>query len=214
MASASTVTVNETASPVVFVVEDDISMRKSLLDLFQSMKIQAAGFESAADFLAGANHAQAGCILLDVRLPGVSGLDFQEQLGRMGSRMPIVFMTGFGDIAMTVRAMKAGAIDFLTKPFRDQDVLDAVVAAIQRDQIRRRHSAESEAVASLIDALTPRELEVMNGVAKGMLNKQIAFELSISEITVKLHRGNLMKKMEVKSVADLVRKLELVAVRE
>ncbi|KQV70212.1 response regulator transcription factor [Rhizobium sp. Root1220] len=200
-------------SPIVFVVDDDLSMRESLLDLFLSMKLEAAGFESASAFLESANLTRPGCILLDVRLPGVNGLDFQEQLERMGSRMPIVFMTGFGDVPMSVRAMKAGAVDFLTKPFRDQDILDAVLAAIERDGVRRRQSAESEAVASLVETLTPRELDVMGSVTKGMMNKQIAFELGISEITVKLHRGNVMRKMQVRSVADLVRKVELLKSR-
>jgi FixJ family two-component response regulator len=199
----------QAGSAIVYVVDDDISMRESLVDLFQSMKIETSSFESAADFLGRADLGRAGCILLDVRLPGVSGLDFQDQLERMGSKMPIIFMTGFGDIPMSVRAMKAGAVDFLTKPFRDQDILDAVAAAIEKDAVRRRESAASEAVASLVETLTPREREVMAAVAKGLMNKQIAYDLGITEITVKLHRGNVMRKMQVRSVADLVRKVEM-----
>jgi FixJ family two-component response regulator len=197
--------------PVVFIVDDDLSIREALTDLFRSIRFDAEAFESATAFLETANFNRPGCILLDVRLPGVSGLDFQTQLERVGSKMPIVFMTGFGDIPMSVRAMKAGAVDFLTKPFRDQDILDAVTAAMERDAARRRQSAQSEAIASLAGRLTRREREVMEAVVKGMMNKQIAHELGISEVTVKLHRGNVMRKMEVRSVAELVRKAEMLA---
>jgi FixJ family two-component response regulator len=199
----------EPPGPVVFIVDDDLSMRDALTDLFRSMKFDAEAFESATAFMETANFNRPGCILLDVRLPGVSGLDFQTQLERVGSKMPIVFMTGFGDIPMSVQAMKAGAVDFLTKPFKDQDILDAVAAAMERDAARRRQSALSEAVASLAGSLTPREREVMEAVVKGLMNKQIAYELGISEVTVKLHRGNVMRKMEVRSVAELVRKAEM-----
>lgn len=199
----------DTPGPVVFIVDDDISVRESLADLFRSVNLEAEAFENAISFLATANFNRPGCILLDVRLPGVNGLDFQSQLERIGSRMPIVFMTGFGDVLMSVRAMKAGAVDFLTKPFRDQDILDAVGAAMERDAVRRRQSAQSETVASLAENLTPREREVMEAVVKGLMNKQIAYELGISEVTVKLHRGNVMRKMEVRSVAELVRKAEM-----
>lgn len=199
----------EPPGPVVFVVDDDLSMREALIDLFRSMKLEAEAFDSATSFLETANFNRPGCILLDVRLPGVSGLDFQTQLERIGSKMPIIFMTGFGDIPMSVRAMKAGAVDFLTKPFRDQDILDAVGAAIERDTVRRRQSARYEAVRLLAENLTPREREVMEAVVKGLMNKQIAHELGISEITVKLHRGNVMRKMEVRSLAELVRKAEM-----
>jgi FixJ family two-component response regulator len=203
----------EPPGPVVFVVDDDLSMREALIDLFRSMKLEAEAFDSATSFLETANFNRPGCILLDVRLPGVSGLDFQTQLERIGSKMPIIFMTGFGDIPMSVRAMKAGAVDFLTKPFRDQDILDAVGAAMERDAVRRRQSARYEAVRSLADNLTPREREVMEAVVKGLMNKQIAHELGISEITVKLHRGNVMRKMEVRSLAELVRKAEMLSER-
>jgi FixJ family two-component response regulator len=149
--------------------------------------------------------------VLDVRLPGLSGLDFQEELARRGNAMPIIFMTGHGDIPMTVRAMKAGAVDFLTKPFRDQDMLDAVTAAIDRDGARRRMAAEDRQVAELAAALTPREREVLAAVRRGLLNKQIAHELGISEITVKLHRGNLRRKMGARSLADLLQKTQRLA---
>jgi FixJ family two-component response regulator len=185
-------------------------MREALTDLFRSMKFDAEAFDSAAAFLEKANLNRPGCLLLDVRLPGISGLDFQMQLERVGNRMPIIFMTGFGDIPMSVRAMKAGAVDFLTKPFKEQDILDAVAAAMERDASRRRESAQNEAVTSLAEQLTPREREVMGAVVRGLMNKQIAYELGISEVTVKLHRGNVMRKMEARSVADLVRKAELI----
>jgi len=200
-------------TPVVYVVDDDISMRESLTDLFESMRMEALAFESASDFLQTADLARPGCILLDVRLPGLNGLDFQTQLERIGSKLPIVFMTGFGDIPMSVKAMKAGAVDFLTKPFRDQDILDAIGAAMEKDAARRRETAASEAVISLARTLTPREREVMDAVVKGLMNKQIAYELGISEITVKLHRGNVMRKMQAKSLADLVRLAEIVQTR-
>ncbi|QWW66970.1 response regulator transcription factor [Rhizobium sp. WYJ-E13] len=199
----------QSALPIVYVVDDDESIRESLVDLFRSIQMEASSFATTTAFLDKADLHRPGCILLDVRLPGLSGLDFQLHLERIGSRMPIVFMTGFGDIPMSVRAMKAGAVDFLTKPFRDQDILDAVGVAIEKDMARRREMAASDAVASLVDTLTPREREVMAAVVKGLMNKQIAYDLGISEITVKLHRGNVMRKMQVRSVADLVRKSEM-----
>lgn len=207
-------TVVQPASPMVLIVDDDISVREALVDLFQSVRIDVSAFDSPAALLAGADLKRPGCILLDVRLPGLSGLDFQGQLERMGSKLPIVFMSGFGDIPMSVRAMKAGAVDFLVKPFRDQDLLDAVSTAIERDAVQRRDNAEGDAVVTLAETLTPREREVMMAVSKGLMNKQIAYDLGISEITVKLHRGNVMRKMEVRSVADLVRKVELLATRQ
>ncbi len=207
--SAASKAASQSASPIVYVVDDDESIRESLVDLFRSIQMDAVSFATTAAFLDTADLRRPGCILLDVRLPGLSGLDFQLHLERIGSRMPIVFMTGFGDIPMSVRAMKAGAVDFLTKPFRDQDILDAVGVAIEKDMSRRREMAASDAVASLVDTLTPREREVMAAVVKGLMNKQIAYDLGISEITVKLHRGNVMRKMQVRSVADLVRKAEM-----
>lgn len=196
-------------APTIFIVDDDLSMREALIDLFHSMKFEAEAFESASALMQTANFNRPGCILLDVRLPGVSGLDFQQQLERLGNRMPIVFMTGFGDIPMSVRAMKAGAVDFLTKPFKDQDVLDAVAAALERDAVHRRQSAQNDAIVALAEHLTPREREVLRAVVRGLMNKQIAHELGISEVTVKLHRGNVMRKMEARSVAELVRKAEI-----
>ncbi|MBN8954256.1 MULTISPECIES: response regulator transcription factor [unclassified Rhizobium] len=197
------------SAPIIFIVDDDLSMREALIDLFRSMKFEVEAFESAPALMQAVNFNRPGCILLDVRLPGVSGLDFQVHLERLGSKMPIVFMTGYGDIPMSVRAMKAGAVDFLTKPFKDQDVLDAVAAALERDAAHRRLSAQSEAIVALAEHLTPREREVMKAVVKGLMNKQIAHELGISEVTVKLHRGNVMRKMEARSVAELVRKAEV-----
>lgn len=195
--------------PVVYIIDDDPSMRDALADLFESVKIEAMCFDSTKSFLEGAGPERAGCLLLDVRLPGLSGLDFQTELERMGNKMPIVFMTGHGDVPMSVKAMKAGAVDFLIKPFRDQDILDAVSAALNKDAARRQEMAASGAVAALAETLTPREKEVMAAVVKGMMNKQIAYELGITEITVKLHRGNVMRKMQARSVAELVRKTEM-----
>jgi len=196
-------------TPIVYVVDDDPSIRDALVDLFLSIRTDAKSFENAQDFLDNADLSRPGCILLDVRLPGANGLDFQLHLAKLGNRMPIIFMTGHGDIPMTVRAMKAGAVDFLAKPFRDQDILDAVSVAFQKDRELRQQSATNGAVTDLAKTLTRREHEVMAAVVQGLMNKQIAFNLGISEITVKLHRGNVMRKMEARSVADLVRKAEL-----
>ncbi|NEI03132.1 response regulator transcription factor [Rhizobium leguminosarum] len=196
-------------TPVVYVVDDDPSIREALVDLFLSVRTEAQAFESAQDLLDNADLKRPGCILLDVRLPGANGLDFQLHLEKLGNQMPVIFMTGHGDIPMTVRAMKAGAVDFLAKPFRDQDILDAVAVAFQKDRDLRLQSAANGAVSELAKTLTRREHEVMAAVVQGLMNKQIAFNLGISEITVKLHRGNVMRKMEARSVADLVRKAEL-----
>jgi FixJ family two-component response regulator len=201
-------TKQQNREPIVYIVDDDVSMRESLEDLFRSMHFEALAFESPADFLRRADFRRPGCIVLDVRLPGVNGLDFQSQLESGGSTMPIVFMTGYGDIPMSVRAMKAGAVDFLAKPFRDQDLLDAVTAAIEHNAKHMREQEQEQAIADRVDTLTPREREVMAAVVQGMMNKQIAHKLGISEITVKLHRGNVMRKMQVRSVADLVRVTE------
>jgi FixJ family two-component response regulator len=192
--------------PIIFIVDDDQSTRESLVLLLESMNFEAHAYDSAAAFLTRVEFDGPACLLLDIRLPGVSGLEFQGQLERMGNKMPIIFITGHGDIPMTVRAMKAGAVDFLTKPFRDQDILDAVSLAVERDRERRRLTAEVEAVASLARTLTPREREVMDAVVRGLMNKQIAHELGISEVTVKLHRGGVMRKMEARTIAELVQK--------
>jgi len=196
------------ATPLVLIVDDDEAIREALTDLLRSVGIEARSFGSTKELLDTPTD-RPGCLILDVRLPGLSGLDLQAQLARSGNTRPIIFMTGHGDIPMSVRAMKAGAMDFLTKPFRDQDMLDAVTAAIDKDMAQRQDAAAAKEVAALAATLTPRETEVMAAVVKGLMNKQIAGLLGISEITVKLHRGNVMRKMAVRSVADLVRKAEL-----
>jgi FixJ family two-component response regulator len=196
-------------SEVVYIVDDDLSIRESLSDLLRAASIEAMAFESAAAFMEQADLARPGCILLDVRLPGLNGLDFQARLEAMGSRLPIVFMTGFGDIPMSVKAMKAGAVDFLTKPFGEEEILGAVGTALEKDGVQRRHAAANDAVSSLFLTLTPREREVMQCVVKGLMNKQIAYELGISEVTVKLHRGNVVRKMKARSLAELVKFSEI-----
>ncbi|ALG74758.1 Nodulation protein W [Azospirillum thiophilum] len=195
--------------PLVLVVDDDEGMREALVDLLRSVGIEGLSFGTTAELLDAAVPDRPGCLVLDVRLPGLGGLEFQARLESLGIALPIVFMTGFADVPMSVRAMKAGAEDFLIKPFRDQDMLDAVEAAIAKDRARRRDRAVTDGVASLAASLTPREREVMAAVVKGRLNKQIAGDLGISEVTVKLHRGKVMRKMQVRSVADLVRKVEM-----
>ena len=198
--------------PVVYVVDDDESMRFAVGTLLRSVGLHVETFESSADFLAFPKYDAASCLILDVRLRGESGLSFQEQIAKSGVRMPIVFMTGHGDIPMTVKAMKAGAVDFLPKPFRDQDMLDAVTNALARDDQRLAVEQSIAAIRVAYDSLTPREREVMGFVVAGLMNKQIASEMNLSEITVKIHRGHVMKKMAVRSVADLVRKSESLGV--
>ncbi|MBP1881815.1 response regulator transcription factor [Sinorhizobium mexicanum] len=197
------------AVPTVHIIEDDEAFRESLTDLFRSADIAVVTYPNTADFLNSAGLRGPGCLLLDVRLPGVNGLDFQSELERTGIRMPIIFMTGYGDIPMSVRAMKAGALDFLAKPFGDRDVLDAVREAFEVNAKRQQQSELIGALAARYRSLTQREREVMQEVVKGLMNKQIAFNLGISEITVKIHRGNGMRKMEAKSVTDLVKKFEM-----
>jgi len=199
--------------PIVVIVDDEAAVRASLDSLFRSIGLQTLLFSSAVELLHDVLPERPGCIVLDVRLPGISGLDFQSQLARHGIALPIVFMTGHGDIPMTVRAMKAGAVDFLSKPFRDQDMLDAVSAAISRDQQRRVQDAGLGAVRARYATLTPREREVMAHVVSGLMNKQVAGLIGLSEITVKIHRGNVMRKMGVRSLADLVRHAEALGVR-
>ena len=196
------------ATPIVFVVDDDPSVREALSSLFRSVGLQVELFGSAAEFLQRKRPDGASCLVLDIRLPGVSGLDFQGQLLKADIRTPIIFMTGHGDIPMSVRAMKAGAVDFLAKPFRDQDMLDAVAAAIQRDQQARQADDAASALRTAYGSLTPREREVMALVTSGLMNKQAAGQLGLSEITVKIHRGQAMRKMKAKSLADLVRMAE------
>jgi FixJ family two-component response regulator len=198
--------------PIVFIVEDDASMRRGLSNLFQSVGLQVEVFGSASEMLKSKLRDVASCLVLDVRLPGLSGLDFQAELARANIHIPIIFMTGHGDIPMTVRAMKGGAVDFLTKPFRDQDMLDAVVMAIDRDRKRREAEKIVANLQILFEALTPREREVLAWVSSGLMNKQIAAELGLAEITVKIHRGHIMKKMGARSLADLVRKAETLGI--
>ena len=201
------------SEPIVFVVDDDPSVRVALTNLFRSMDLGVEVFGSPSELLQAKLPDVVSCLVLDIRLPGVSGLDFQTRLAEAGIHIPIVFMTGHGDIPMSVRAMKAGAVDFLTKPFRDQDMLDAVTRAIERDRKRR---GDEKAVLQLrlqFESLTPREREVIALVTAGLMNKQIAAELGVSEITVKIHRGHVMRKMKVKSLADLVRMAEMLGVR-
>jgi FixJ family two-component response regulator len=192
--------------PVVRVVDDDASVREALDALFRSVGLSVAVFGSVQELLQAGRTEVPGCLVLDVRLPGVSGLDFQNQLTGRDDALPIVLMTGHGDIPMTVRAMKAGAVDFLAKPFRDQDMLDAVAAAIGRDQARRADTEARSELRLRFASLTPREREVVALVVAGLMNKQIAHRVGLSEITVKIHRGSAMRKMAATSLADLVRK--------
>ncbi|SIR29962.1 MULTISPECIES: response regulator transcription factor [unclassified Bosea (in: a-proteobacteria)] len=194
--------------PLVVIVDDDPAVRESLDSLIRSVGLATRLFGAPAELLQGSLPDVPGCIILDVRLPGISGLDFQDQLARQGIALPIVFMTGHGDIPMTVRAMKAGAVDFLAKPFRDQEMLDAVTAAIERDRQRRGATAALDDLRSAHATLTTREREVMTHVVAGLMNKQVAGVLGLSEITVKIHRGNVMRKMGVRTLADLVRMAE------
>ena len=191
--------------PVVFVVDDDASLRHALTNLFRSVGLRVETFGSAREFLAGPRPDAPGCLVLDVRLPGLSGLDLQHELAAAQIDLPIIFMTGYGDIPMTVRAMKAGAVEFLTKPFRDQDLLDAIQQALERDRVAWHQRVALAALRQRYDRLTPREREVMRLVVTGLLNKQIAADLGTSEIMVKVHRGQVMRKMQTTSVTDLVR---------
>ena len=197
------------ALPLVVVLDDDAAMRSALESLLRSVGFRAKAFGSAQDFLASDVTQTANCLILDVRLPRVSGLEFQSQLAAAGIHVPIIFMTGHGDIPMTVQAMKAGAVDFLAKPFRDQDMLDAVAAAIERDQRRRDGDGVSQDQQARYRSLSERERQVMALATAGLMNKQIAANLGITEMTVKLHRGKVMRKMQAKSVPDLVRKAEI-----
>ncbi|SDG52267.1 response regulator transcription factor [Dyella sp. 333MFSha] len=199
---------NAARTPIVCIVDDDASIREALSSLFRSVGLTVAAFGSAADFLTRENADAPGCLVLDVRLPGVSGLDFQTQLLAMENPLPIVFMTGYGDIPMSVRAMKAGALDFLAKPFRDQDMLDAVTNAIKRDAAGRRDADALQTLRQAYASLTPREREVMGHVTTGLMNKQVGALLGLSEITVKIHRGNVMRKMAARSLAELVKMSE------
>jgi FixJ family two-component response regulator len=201
------------SASVVFVVDDDASVRAALDSLFRSVGLLVRSFGSAQEFLSEPQAEGPACLVLDVRLPGISGLDLQRQLAERDPAVPIIIVTGHGDIPMTVRAMRAGAVEFFPKPFRDQDLLDAVQRALDRSRVLRQEQATMADLQARFDSLSPRERQVMGRVAVGLLNKQIAFDLGVSEATVKIHRGQVMEKMGAASVADLVRMADRLAIR-
>jgi FixJ family two-component response regulator len=198
--------------PVVLIVDDDKDVREALASLFRSVGLKVKMFDSAAELLQNRLPDAVSCLVLDVRMPGLGGLEFQAELAKASIEVPIIFMTGHGDIPMSVKAMKAGAVDFLAKPFRDQDMLDAVSTALEQDRQRRSAEKRVSGVRTSYATLTQREREVMALVASGLMNKQIAGELRVSEITVKIHRGRIMRKMGARSLADLVRMAEVLGV--
>ena len=201
------------ARSIVFVVDDDASVRGAIGSLLRSVGLQVELFGTAAELLKNKLPDVTACLVLDIRLPGISGLDFQVELAAANIHIPIIFITGHGDIPMTVRAMKAGAVKFLTKPFRDQDLLDAVQIALERDRTRRAQDKKVHELRHHYEALTPREQQVISLVTAGLMNKQIAAELGVSEITVKVHRGSVMKKMGARSLADLVRMADALGIK-
>ena len=201
------------AVPTVFIVDDDRSMRQAIQDLVESVGLRAEAFATGQEFLNRQRTGDPSCLVLDVRLPQMSGLDFQRQLAEADIQIPIIFITAHGDIPMSVKAMKAGAVDFLTKPFRDQDMLDAVTRALDRDRKRRVGEKARSDLRQRFATLTQREQEVMTLAASGLRNKQIAYQLQVEEITVKIHRGRAMKKMEARSIADLVGMAETLGIR-
>jgi FixJ family two-component response regulator len=197
---------------VVFIIDDDVAVREALHNLLRDVRLQAEVFGSPAEFLASKLPDAASCLVLDIRLPGVGGLDFQAELARANIGIPIIFMTGYADIPMAARAMKAGAVDFLTKPFREQDMLDAVAIAIERDRIRREGVKAASGMRALFETLSPREREVMALVTSGLMNKQVAAKTGLAESTVKIHRGQVMRRMGAKSLADLIKMAEMIDV--
>src|SRR5215831_6291591 len=199
--------------PIVFVVDDDPLMRGALSSLFRSIGLQVKAFASASELLKYPLPAVPSCLVLDIRMPRISGFDLQNELDRLGIRMPIIFITGHGDIPMSVKAMKSGAVDFLTKPFRDQEMLDAVSGALERDQNRRNEEKANSEMRARFELLTPRERQIMSLVTAGFMNKQVADKVGISEMTVKIHRGHVMRKMGTKTLADLVLVAENLGVR-
>ena len=200
------------AESIVFIIDDDPLYRESSERLVRSVGFSVQSFQSARDFLNSRRPNVPSCLVLDVRMPGLSGLDLQQELARAGVRIPIIFVTGHGDIPMSVQAMKAGAVEFLTKPFRDQALLDAIRQAIRHDRVARQQHARNAELSRRYESLNPREREVLKCVVSGMLNKQIAGELGITERTVKFHRGHIMRKMQVKSLAELIRTAEALGI--
>jgi FixJ family two-component response regulator len=192
-------------NPIILVIDDDPDVREGLKALFQSVNLESRAYRSAPEFFRSKLPDQVSCLILDVRLPGLSGLDFQAELAKVNVNIPIIFITGYGDIPMSVKAMKAGAVEFLTKPIREQDLLDAVRAALDRDRTRRKSEGKMQDLRTRFRALSLREQEVMSLVASGLMNKQVAAEIGIVEVTVKVHRHNIMKKLGARSLADLVR---------
>lgn len=201
------------SQPIVIVIDDDNDVREAVADLLRSIGLQTKLFGSVREFLQWKRPDVPSCLVLDVRLPGLSGLDFQSKLNKADIQLLVVFMTGHGDVPMTVRAMKGGAVDFLAKPFRDQDMIDAVQAGLDRDKARRQSAGDASQLKSAYDSLTPREHEIMALVVDGLMNKQIAGRIGVSEVTVKFHRSNVMRKMGAKSVAELVRMTHTLGLR-